>query len=127
LLLIIVRFAMFAVLVLYILAALVRLAYFNVTEEERQRKEGGKRKSYTGLPVTSAALIFPIIMLFRYTIPIDISVVYFPITLIVGFLFLSKIQIPKPNLRGVLVMVAIGAVEFALLILFFLLKRQGVL
>jgi len=126
-LLIFVRFALFAILVLYILAALVRLAYFNVTEEERQRTEGGKRKSYTGLPVTSAALIFPIIMLFRYTIPIDISIVYFPVTLVVGFLFLAKFQIPKPNLRGVLIMVAIGVVEFALLILFFILKRQGVL
>ena len=54
----------FAVLVLYILAALIRLAYFNVTEEERQRTEGGTRKVYTGLPVTSAALIFPIVLLF---------------------------------------------------------------
>ena len=52
------RFLLFAVLVLYILAALIRLAYFNVTEEERQRTEGGVRKTYTGLPVTSAALIF---------------------------------------------------------------------
>ena len=33
-----------ALLVLYILAALIRLAYFNVTEEERQKTEGGTRK-----------------------------------------------------------------------------------
>lgn len=120
--LLIVRFLLFAILVLYILAALIRLAYFNVTEEERQRKEGGKRRQFTGLPVTTAALIFPIVMLLRYILPIDISIFYFPIILITGFLFLAKFSIPKPGLRGVMIMVGIGALEFALLILFYYLR-----
>ncbi len=115
---------MFAVLVLYILAALIRLAYFNVTEEERQRTEGGVRRTYTGLPVTSAALIFPSVMLFRYIAPMDISIVYFPVTLITGFLFLSKLQIPKPHLRGILVMIGVGVLECILLLVFFFLKQR---
>lgn len=119
----IVSIVLFAVMVLYILAALIRLAYFNVTEEERQRTEGGVRRTYTGLPVTSAALIFPSVMLFRYILPVDISIVYFPVTLITGFLFLSKLRIPKPHLRGILIMIGIGAVECFLLLLFFFLKR----
>lgn len=123
--LLIVRFLLFAILVLYILAALIRLAYFNVTEEERQRKEGGKRRQFTGLPVTTAALIFPIVMLLRYILPIDISIFYFPIILITGFLFLAKFNIPKPGLRGVLIMVGIGALEFALLILFYYLRLRS--
>ncbi len=114
---------LFAVMVLYILAALIRLAYFNVTEEERQRTEGGVRRTYTGLPVTSAALIFPSVMLFRYILPVDISIVYFPVTLITGFLFLSKLQIPKPHLRGILIMIGVGVVECVLLLLFFFLRR----
>jgi len=122
--LLIVKFALFAVLVLYILAALIRLAYFNVTEEERQRTEGGVRKYFTGLPVTTAALIFPSVMLLKYIVTIDISIVYFPVTLITGFLFLSKLQIPKPRLRGVLIMVAIGILEFVLLLLFFFLRNK---
>ena len=120
--LLIVRFLLFAILVLYILAALIRLAYFNVTEEERQRKEGGKRRQFTGLPVTTAALIFPIVMLLRYILPVDISILYFPVILITGFLFLAKFSIPKPGLRGVMIMVGIGALEFALLILFYYLR-----
>lgn len=44
---------------LYILAAVVRLAYFNVTEEERQSIGASKREFYTGLPVTAASLILP--------------------------------------------------------------------
>ncbi len=123
--LLIVRFILFAVLVLYILAALIRLAYFNVTEEERQSKEGGKRRQFTGLPVTTAALIFPIVMLLRYILPIDISIFYFPVILITGFLFLAKFSIPKPGLRGVLIMVGIGALEFALLILFYYLRLRS--
>lgn len=119
----IVSVVLFAVMVLYILAALIRLAYFNVTEEERQRTEGGVRRTYTGLPVTSAALIFPSVMLFRYILPMDISIVYFPVTLITGFLFLSKLQIPKPHLRGILIMIGVGVVECILLLVFFFLRR----
>lgn len=101
----------YAILILYILAALIRLAYFNVTEEERQRTEGGKRKTYVGLPVTSAALVFPSVLLLRYILPIDISIVYVPIALLMGFMFLSKFRIPKPGLRGILIMIGIGLLE----------------
>lgn len=113
-------FAIFAILALYILAALIRLAYFNVTEEERQRTEAGARKTYTGLPVTSAALIFPSVLFLRYIIPVDISFLYYPVTLITGYLYLCKFQIPKLHLRGILVLVGIGVVECILLLLFFL-------
>ena len=34
------RFVLMGILVLYVLAAMIRLAYFNVTEEERQSAEG---------------------------------------------------------------------------------------
>jgi CDP-diacylglycerol--serine O-phosphatidyltransferase len=112
-------------LALYVLAALTRLAYYNVTEEERQRTEGGVRKAYTGLPVTSAALIFPTVMMLRYILPMDISFLYFPVTLITGYLFLCKFQIPKLHLRGILVLVGIGLLECVLLLLFFFMRQQG--
>ena len=35
--------------VIFAICAVIRLAYFNVTEEERQSTEGGVRKTYTGL------------------------------------------------------------------------------
>ncbi|MBE6807750.1 MAG: phosphatidylserine synthase [Ruminococcaceae bacterium] len=126
LLLKVVIFSLFAILALYVLAALIRLAYFNVTEEERQRTEGGTRKDYTGLPVTSAALIFPIIMLFKYVggEAHDLSFIYFPVALITGFLFLSKIRIPKPHLRGILILVGIGLVECIVMLVLFLNRRS---
>ena len=106
---------LYIIVIVYTLAALIRLAYFNVTEEERQKTESGARKYYTGLPVTSAALIFPSVLLFQYVIPKDITLVYFGVMLLTAFLFLSKVQIRKPGLRGILIMVVIGFMEFILL------------
>lgn len=114
---------LFAILALYILAALIRLAYFNVTEEERQRTEGGNRRTYTGLPVTTAALIFPSVLLLHYIVPVDISFLYFPVTLITGYLFLCKFQIPKLHLRGILVLIGIGVLECILLLLTFFARQ----
>ena len=38
--------------------------------------------------------------------------------LIVAFLYVSKIKIKKPGLKVIMIMVAIGAVEFGLLLFF---------
>lgn len=111
-----------AILVLYILAALIRLAYFNVTEEIRQKEEGGQRVFYTGLPVTTAALIFPFILLLQYIFPADITPVYFVSAIFVGIAFLGKFRIKKPGLRGILIMIGIGAVEFLLMLICRLLR-----
>lgn len=108
---------LFIILILYVLAALIRLAYFNVMEEERQKTEGGVRKYYDGLPVTSAALIFPSVMLLQFITVNDITALYFIAIFITGCLFLSKIRIPKPGMRGILIMIGIGAVEFIILAL----------
>ena len=93
-------FICYAVIILYILAALIRLAYFNVAEEERQKTEGGVRKYYEGLPVTSAALIFPTVLLFQYVLPKDITWIYFLAMAVTGFLFISKIPVKKPGYQG---------------------------
>ncbi len=114
-----------AVLILYILAALIRLAYFNVTEELRQKTEGEKkRKEYTGLPVTSAALIFPAVMLIDFLFEsIDLGLVYFAVAMLMSFAFLLKFKIKKPGIRGILIMIGIGVIEGLLLVFGILLSR----
>lgn len=101
----------FLVLMLYILAATIRLAYFNVMEEKRQKEEDGVRKTYEGLPVTSAALIFPLVMLLQFLTPQDITTLYLVALVATGFLFLSRIKIKKPGLKGILILIGIGLVE----------------
>ena len=106
----------FVVILLYILAALIRLAYFNVIEEERQNTESGVRKSFVGLPVTTAALAFPTVLLLQYLIPADLTLLYFAVMLVMTVLFLAKINVPKPGTRGMMVMVVLGLIEFIFLI-----------
>lgn len=112
----------YAVLILYILAAMIRLAYFNVQEESRKKSEGGVRKFYTGLPVTAASLIFPLVMLLQYIIPADITPVYYVTALLTGFAFLSKLHVKKPGTRGILIMICAGLAEFLLIIIACVLK-----
>ena len=116
---ILVRFFVVAIMMLFVLAAMIRLAYFNVTEEERQKEEGGAaRKSYTGLPVTSSAIIFPTVALIQYVTKPDLTIFYFVTMILTGFAFLSKsIQIKKPGVKQIMIMVIIGALEFLALIL----------
>ncbi len=105
------------IILLYALAALIRLAYYNVTEEERSKVEGGVRKYYLGLPVTNAALIFPTIMLIQFSTKVDITPVYFAVMAVTAFLFLSRIKVPKFGLKGILIMTGIGVVEGVILII----------
>lgn len=111
------RLLLHAVLVLYTLAAMIRLAYYNVTEEERQQTETGARSHFLGLPVTSAALIFPLVLLLQFLTRADITLAYIAAALLTGLLFLIPFRVKKPGLRGILIMVGIGALEFLLLLL----------
>ncbi len=109
----------FAVLVLvmlfFVLAALIRLAYYNVTEEERQNVEEGCRKHYIGLPVTSACLIFPAVLLLQFLTPSDMTLVYFGVMLLTAFAFLLRIPVRKPGTKGILILVLIGVAEFLMM------------
>ena len=96
---------------------MIRLAYFNVVEEERQKTEGGCRKTYVGLPVTASALVFPPILLIQYVTPMDVTPLYFLFMLLTAILFVSKISVKKPGLKGILIMVGFGLIEAILIAL----------
>ena len=113
-----VRIVAYIVYILFVLAGLIRLAYFNVMEEERQKVEGGGvAHFYTGLPITSSSLVFPTILLIRYFTGGDLARIYLIFTAITGFLFVSKVQVKKPGLKGILIMIAIGLFELIALFL----------
>lgn len=99
---------------LFVLAALIRLAYFNVTEEERQQKTTEKRKNYLGLPVTSSSLIFPatIMLIFIDSIKQNcMEYIYLGVLVVTAALFVVKsLKVRKPGFKGIMVMVALGTV-----------------
>ena len=110
---------LFMIAVLYVLAALIRLAYFNATEEERQKEaELTGKMSYTGLPVTSAALIFPFVVLLHFFTKFDFSIIYFVTMFIVAILFLGRFKIKKISGGALYLLVLIGFVEFLMLLFF---------
>ena len=85
-----------ALLILFVLCAVIRLAFFNVLETKRQATEGGVTKKYRGLPVTSTAIIVPIIFLLQYVLDDNVMVIiYHVLAVAIPFLFILDIGIPK--------------------------------
>ena len=54
-----------AVISMYGVASVIRLGYFNVSEEKRQNETSEVREYYQGLPITSMAIILPFWWLIR--------------------------------------------------------------
>ena len=87
------RWYNFVVYILYVLAGIIRLAYFNISTSNSE-----PIKKYTGLPVTSAAIIMPMVYLMSFIFDKAIYNIIATIIMgIVGVLFISKIKIPKPK------------------------------
>ncbi len=108
---------LFLIAVMYVLAALIRLAYFNVIEEEK-KTDSSIQSGYTGLPVTSASLVFPATVLIQYVTKPDLTLVYFGVMLLMAVLFVSPFHLAKPKIKHVLMMIGLGLVEFILVILY---------
>lgn len=103
---------------LFVLCALIRLSYFNVMEEERQNKTNERRKTFNGVPVTTLALLLPIVYII-YENKIIKSMLYFPIFLaLMGTGFLSTIEVKKPGAVGKTCIVIIGLIEMIAMFLF---------
>ena len=92
-----------AILIIYVLCALIRLAFFNVMETKRQQTEGGCVKYYRGLPVTSSAIIFPFFFLLAEILPsIAVRVIFHLLPLAVALLFVLDVPVPKFNVSALL-------------------------
>ena len=83
----------------YVLAALIRLAWFNVDEEARQDFSTGRRKIYLGLPVTSAAGIFPLLFGLCVLLHWPMGALSVFVLLLVAAAFLTPFSIRKPTLN----------------------------
>ncbi len=95
---------------LFILCALIRLAYYNVTEDERQKQTNERRKHFEGLPVTNTALIFPIFFSFSnfFGKQQNFTIFYMILMIIVALLFVIKFKMFKAGKRGLTVVAFFG-------------------
>lgn len=104
-----------AAAMLYTLAAVIRLSYFNV-QEIMKEPDAEKRTHYTGLPVTSSALVMPLIALIC-ALPKANAYVYPAALAVMGILFVSRFQVKKPYGRAIAFMALIGLIVLILIII----------
>ena len=120
---------------LFVLAGVIRLAYYNVTEELRQKDTDEVRKSYSGLPITCSSLIFPFffclisvycmkqdhislfLQLFQKT---GFRIGLCALTAVTGLAFITPFQIRKPRSRELLFLLIFGAAMAVVLLIVYL-------
>lgn len=102
----------------FALAALIRLAYYNVCEEERQRTTVDRRSVFQGLPVTTIAVLLPIVYVFQTKRGEGNYLPYMLLLILCGVGFLIPIEIKKPKIFGKICLIIVGLVE-AMCVFFF--------
>ncbi|MGN0628611.1 MAG: CDP-alcohol phosphatidyltransferase family protein [Oscillospiraceae bacterium] len=102
--------------VFYLLCAIIRLGYFNVDEAQRQRGESTRRKIYYGLPVTLAALIFPLIYGLQNVLGGAMPVIYQAALFCAAAAFVLKFRLQKPHGKELVLVLVIGLAIAALVI-----------
>ncbi len=87
-----------AILVLYCLCGVIRLAFFNVIEGKRQQTESGVNKTYRGLPITSSAMILPLYYIMGRFLPGNVFVLLLHVVMAaMAFLFVLDFSMKKPD------------------------------
>ena len=100
----------------YVLCALIRLAWFNVDEEQRQDSEDHGREKYLGMPVTTSALILPILMAFANFFSISFHILCPILLILTAAAFITPFSLKKPGWPGKIIILIVGLVGFALLL-----------
>ena len=82
-----------------------------------------KRKFYQGLPVTSAALIFPFLFCFRGLLDAYFPFVYAGVLVLTAVSFITNFRMKKFGMKGNAVMLIVGILLLAILLV---LKFNGI-
>ncbi len=129
------RWYAYVIAALFVLAGVIRLAYYNVTEEMRQKDTDEVRKTYSGLPITSSSLIFPFFfcLISVYCMQHDHISLFLQlfqrnsfryalcgITTLTGLAYITPFKIPKPRSREMWMLLIFGVVMALVLLIVYL-------
>ena len=107
----------------YVLFGLVRLAYFNTLENERDRSDDKTVKEYLGLPITNAALLLPVIYVLKFVVNAEPFIyIYMGSLVLLSLLYVVKFKLKKPNKYYAIFMSIFGVLLIAGLVVLLLLK-----
>lgn len=98
------------ILFLFVLAGVIRLGYFNVTEQVRQASTTENRKFYQGLPITSSAVLLPLIYLFRNLIGKPFPIVLGASMFLISVFYIANIKVKKPGPAFGAFMIVLGII-----------------
>lgn len=101
------------ILMVYGIASVIRLGYFNVMEEKRQEETSDCRKYYQGLPITSIAIALPILYVTKSLLRDNFVILVHVAVLAIGVLFITDFKFKKPNNAVIVVLVAVVAIALA--------------
>ena len=103
----------------YGVCSVIRLAFFNVLETNRQREEDGANKYYHGLPITTMAIVLPLAFLLNFCISqFAFRCVLMIVLAVVGTLFIVDFKLKKPSNKMLAVLVFIVAAAVIVILLF---------
>lgn len=107
------------VLCYFVLCGVIRLAYFNVLETSRQFGASDAEKVYHGLPITSIAVILPLVFVLGIFVSDRVFLWLLLITmLVVGTLYIVDFRLRKPKDWMIFVLIGIVACALAAVLLF---------
>ncbi len=95
----------------FVLTALIRLAYYNVNEEERQNTTDDKRRVFQGVPVTTVAVLLPMVFVLNSNSKRESLIPYLIMLAVCGIGFISPIEVKKPGLTGKICLILVGILE----------------
>lgn len=107
------------VIAYYCVCSVIRLGFFNVLETNRQREEDGANKYYHGLPITTMAIVLPLVFLLNFYISEwAFKWVLLGTLLIVGTLFIVNFKLRKPSNKLLSLIVFVVGCAVAVILLF---------
>lgn len=107
------------VIAIYCVNSVIRLAFFNVMEAKNALVSEDGQKFYKGLPITSMAIVLPLVFMVQFFIPDwAFRICLYLALLIVGILFVVDFKLKKPKNSTLAILVAIVAVALVIMIMF---------
>lgn len=101
------------ILIFFGIASVIRLGYFNVMEEKWQEENSEGRKYYQGLPITSIAIVLPVIYVFQPILRSNFLIIMHIAVGLIGVLFITDFKFKKPSNAILAVLVSIAALALA--------------
>lgn len=103
------------IMTLFTVCGITRLAFFNL----KAHSEDGPVKFYSGLPVTTTAIIFPFIYLFSFMLNKEIfAYIYLAVILLVAVLFVLNFRFKKPKSKTFFIAMPIIGAIFGFILLY---------